>query len=151
MTNINYRNDRYLACVHLAGLLIAYACYYSFPIAIAPEKNLSGLFNLIVIMLGGVAGLITLMVALARLKNQTPYLRLGKFFLGFCYWISSSFIYIFISSTDYFHNQLSSIWFLVVFFFGSLYFSVLAIAEMHLKDYLFIIGLMLLIFCLASA
>lgn len=147
MTNTNYRNDLYLACVHLAGLLIAYACYYSFPIAIAPEKNLSGLLNLIVMMLGGVAGLIILMIALARLKNQTPYLRLGKFFLGFCYWISSSFIYILISSTDYFNNQLSSIWFFVVFFFGSLYFSVLAIAEMHLKDYLILATIFLGILC----
>jgi len=136
MTHKNaFRVDYYLVPLHLLALLSSYIFHLVLPHSPNP-KSMAGIFFLIVIVLGAMAGLIILGISLPRLNRQIPYFALKKFLLACGYWLSSSFIFIFMSLSKYFYDTLFAIAFFVLFFFGSLYLSVLKSADMRFRDYL---------------
>ncbi|TCM69175.1 hypothetical protein EC844_103120 [Acinetobacter calcoaceticus] len=133
-----------LSVLHLLGIIAAYMLMQRYPYPPQP-KDMSGLFYLIVVSIGAIAGLIILAISLPRLNAAVAYLRLGKFLLACCYWLSSSIIFICLSSTAYLYNQVAVIWIFVILFLSALYFSIFQLADMRRKDYLILLGIFILI------
>lgn len=135
-----YRIDLKLILIHSLLLIGGYLISKNF--AYVPEKkDMSGLFFLIISVLGGIVGLILLAVSLPRLDRTVRNLSMYKFLLAFIYWISSSAIFIFIGLSKFFYNNPSVLIIFILIFYTSLYFSVLRLADMRKKDWFILLGI----------
>ena len=136
-----YSIDRKIIVIHLLLLALSFVIYKIFPY-VPHKRDLSGLFFMIISILGGIVGLIFLAVSLQRLKHlAAPHIGTWKFILAFIYWISSSAIFIFFGLCKFFYNDP---WVMIIFaiiFLSSLYFSVLRLADMRKNDWLILLGI----------
>lgn len=134
-----YGIDLKLILIHSILLIFSYLIYKSF--AYTPQqKDMSGLFLLIISVLGGFVGLILLALSLLRLDRSIRNIRLFKVILAFVYWISSSTIFIFLGLSKFFYNNPLVAIIFAILFLTSLYFSVVRLADMRKKDWFILLG-----------
>lgn len=148
-----YRIDIIIAAIHAALLLIGWASYTRFPF-IRTKPDMSGLFFMIISILGGMIALIILAVVLPRLDQSVSQLALKKFLYVLLYWISSSIIFILFSNTQWlFNHPLACILVFALVFFSSIYLSVIRLASLRKQDYFIVLGifssLFLFFFCIS--
>ncbi|WP_332605258.1 hypothetical protein [Acinetobacter sp. ESBL14] len=148
-----YRIDIILTVIHAALLLISWISYTVFPF-IRTKPDMSGLFFMIISILGGMIALILLAVVLPRLDQSVSQLALKKFLFALLYWISSSIIFILFGNTLLLFNQpLPCILIFSFIFLGSIYFSVIRFAHIRKQDYFIVLGifgfLFLFFFCIS--
>ena len=103
---------------------------------------MSGLFFMIVSILGGFVGLIILAVTLPRLDRSVRNLSVNKFVLALLYWVSSTAIFVLFGSSKFFFNNPLVLLIFVLLFFGSVYLSVIRLADMRKKDWLILSGIL---------
>ena len=112
-----YRIDAYLALCHALLLAFAYGLWKLHP-HIPTKPDMSGLFFMIISILGGFAGLIVLGVTLPRLDRSVRNLSVNKFVLALLYWVSSTAIFVLFGiSRFFFNNPLVLLIFVLLFFF----------------------------------
>ena len=148
-----YRIDIILAAIHVALVFIGLASYTRFPF-IRTKPDMSGLFFMIISILGGMIALIILAVVLPRLDQSISQLALKKFLFALLYWISSSIIFILFGNTLLLFNQpLPCILIFSSIFLGSIYLSVIRFANIRRQDYFIFLGifgfLFLFFFCIS--
>lgn len=136
-----YRIDIIIAAIHAALLLISWISHTRFPF-IRTKPDMSGLFFMIISILGGMIALIILAVVLPRLDHSVNQLALRKFLYALLYWISSSLIFILFSNTQWlFHLPLPCIFIFAVIFLGSIYLSIIRLADIRKQDYLILLAI----------
>ncbi|WP_151837765.1 MULTISPECIES: hypothetical protein [unclassified Acinetobacter] len=148
-----YRIDLILTVIHAALLLISWAAYQHYPF-IRTKPDMSGLFFMIISILGGMIALIILAVVLPRLDQSVSQLALKKFLFSSLYWISSSIIFILFGNIVLLFNQpLPCILTFSSIFLGSIYLSVIRFANIRKQDYFIFLGifgvLFLFFFCIS--
>ena len=135
-----YSIDLKLILIHFLLLISSYLIYKNF--AYTPEKkDMSGIFFMLISVLGGIVGLIVLAVSLPRLDRTVRNLSMYKFFLAFLYWVSSTVIFIFFGISRLFYNNPLVLFVFVLIFYSCIYFSVVRIADMRKKDWLVLGGI----------
>ncbi|EXE74980.1 putative membrane protein [Acinetobacter sp. 1566109] len=102
---------------------------------------MSGLFFMVISILGGFAGLIILAVTLPRLDRSVRNLSVNKFILALLYWISSTIIFMLFGISKFFFNNPLVLLVFVLVFFSSIYLSVIRLADMRKKDWLILSGI----------
>ncbi|MBJ9702592.1 hypothetical protein [Acinetobacter calcoaceticus] len=135
-----YRIDAYLVLCHTLLLAIGYGLWKLYP-HIKTKPDMSGLFFMIISILGGFAGLIMLAVTLPRLDRSVRNLSVNKFILALLYWISSTTIFVLFGISKFFFNNPLILLFFVLVFFSSVYLSVIHLADMRKKDWLILSGI----------
>nr|ESK36792.1 hypothetical protein F987_03605 [Acinetobacter gyllenbergii NIPH 230] len=147
-----YRIDIILTIIHAALLLISWTSYTVFPF-IRTKPDMSGLFFMIISILGGMIALILLAVVLPRLDQSVSQLALKKFLFALLYWISSSIFILFGNTLLLFNQPLPCILIFSFIFLGSIYLSVIRFAHIRKQDYLIFLGifgfLFLFFFCIS--
>ena len=88
-----YRIDACLALCHALLLAFSYGLWKLHP-HIQAKPDMSGLFFMIISILGGFAGMIVLGVTLPRLDRSVRNLSINKFVLALLYWLSSAVIFV---------------------------------------------------------
>ncbi|MGA8884949.1 MAG: hypothetical protein WB445_15365 [Acinetobacter sp.] len=135
-----YRIDAYLALYHALLLAFGYGLWKLHP-HIPTKPDMSGLFFMIISILGGFAGLIVLGVTLPRLDRSVRNLSVNKFVLALLYWVSSTAIFVLFGVSKFFFNNPLVLLIFVLLFFGSIYLSVIRLANMRKKDWLILSGI----------
>jgi hypothetical protein len=135
-----YRIDTYLVLCHTLLLAFGYGLWKLYP-HIQTKPDMSGLFFMIISILGGFAGLIMLAVTLPRLDRSVRNLSVNKFILALLYWISSTTIFVLFGISKFFFNNPLILLFFVLGFFSSVYLSVIRLADMRKKDWLILSGI----------
>ncbi|MBN6527444.1 hypothetical protein JZM32_05495 [Acinetobacter pittii] len=135
-----YRIDAYLVLCHTLLLVIGYGLWKLYP-HIKTKPDMSGLFFMIISILGGFAGLIMLAVTLPRLDRSVRNLSVNKFILALLYWISSAIIFVLFGISKFFFNNPLVLLVFVLVFFSSIYLSVIRLADMRKKDWLILSGI----------
>jgi uncharacterized membrane protein HdeD (DUF308 family) len=135
-----YRIDAYLVLCHTLLLAFGYGLWKLYP-HIQTKPDMSGLFFMIISILGGFAGLIMLAVTLPRLDRSVRNLSVNKFILALLYWISSTTIFVLFGISKFFFNNPLILLFFVLVFFSSVYLSVIGLADMRKKDWLILSGI----------
>lgn len=135
-----YRIDAYLVLCHTLLLAFGYGIWKLYP-HIQTKPDMSGLFFMIISILGGFAGLIMLAVTLPRLDRSVRNLSVNKFILALLYWISSTTIFVLFGISKFFFNNPLILLFFVLVFFSSVYLSVIRLADMRKKDWLILSGI----------
>jgi len=135
-----YRIDAYLVLCHTLLLAFGYGLWKLYP-HIQTKPDMSGLFFMIISILGGFAGLIMLAVTLPRLDRSVRNLSVKKFILALLYWISSTTIFVLFGISKFFFNNPLILLFFVLVFFSSVYLSVICLADMRKKDWLILSGI----------
>lgn len=136
-----YRIDAYIVLCH--ALLLAFGCgiWKLYP-HLPTKPDMSGLFFMIISILGGFVGLIVLAVTLPRLDRSVRNLSVNKFVLALLYWVSSTAIFVLFGSSKFFFNNPLVLLIFVLLFFGSVYLSVIRLADMRKKDWLILSGIL---------
>ena len=135
-----YRIDACLALCHALLLAFSYGLWKLHP-HIQTKPDMSGLFFMIIAILGGFAGLIVLGVTLPRLDRSVRNLSINKFVLALLYWLSSAVIFVLFGITKFFFNNPLVLLIFVLVFFSSIYLSVIRLADMRKKDWLILSGI----------
>ncbi|ENV73728.1 hypothetical protein F946_00662 [Acinetobacter johnsonii ANC 3681] len=135
-----YRIDAYLVLCHTLLLAFGYGLWKLYP-HIPTKPDMSGLFFMIISILGGFAGLIVLAVTLPRLDCSIRNLSVNKFVLALLYWVSSTAIFVLFGSSKFFFNNPLVLLIFVLLFFGSVYLSVIHLADIRKKDWLILSGI----------
>ena len=135
-----YRIDACLALCHALLLAFSYGLWKLHP-HIQTKPDMSGLFFMIIAILGGFAGLIVLGVTLPRLDRSVRNLSINKFVLTLLYWLSSAVIFVLFGITTFFFNNPLVLLIFVLVFFSSIYLSVIRLADMRKKDWLILSGI----------
>ncbi len=135
-----YRIDACLALCHALLLAFSYGLWKLHP-HIQAKPDMSGLFFMIIAILGGFAGLIVLGVTLPRLDRSVRNLSVNKFVLALLYWLSSAVIFVLFGITKFFFNNPLVLLIFVLVFFSSIYLSVIRLADMRKKDWLILSGI----------
>ncbi|ENX47629.1 hypothetical protein F886_00565 [Acinetobacter sp. NIPH 542] len=135
-----YRIDAQLVLCHTLLLAIGYGLWKLYP-HIKTKPDMSGLFFMIISILGGFAGLIMLAVTLPRLDRSVRNLSVNKFILALLYWISSTIIFVLFGISKFFFNNPLVLLVFVLVFFISVYLSVIRLADMRKKDWLILSGI----------
>lgn len=135
-----YRIDACLALCHALLLAFSYGLWKLYP-HIQTKPDMSGLFFMIIAILGGFAGLIVLGVTLPRLDRSVRNLSINKFVLALLYWLSSAVIFVLFGITKFFFNNPLVLLIFVLVFFSSIYLSVIRLADMRKKDWLILSGI----------
>lgn len=135
-----YRIDACLALCHALLLAFNYGLWKLYP-HIQTKPDMSGLFFMIIAILGGFAGLIVLGVTLPRLDRSVRNLSINKFVLALLYWLSSAVIFVLFGITKFFFNNPLVLLIFVLVFFSSIYLSVIRLADMRKKDWLILSGI----------
>ena len=135
-----YRIDACLALCHALLLAFSYGLWKLHP-HIQAKPDMSGLFFMIIAILGGFAGLIVLGVTLPRLDRSVRNLSINKFVLALLYWLSSAVIFVLFGITKFFFNNPLVLLIFVLVFFSSVYLSVIRLADMRKKDWLILSGI----------
>lgn len=136
-----YKIDVYLVLCHTVLLALSFALWKIYP-HIQTKPDMSGLFFMIISVLGGIIGLIVLAVSLPRLDRTLRHPILYKLFFAFIYWISSSVILVCVGISKFFFNEPLVLIVFVLIFFSSLYLSIIRVADMRKKDWLILIGIL---------
>ena len=136
-----YRIDACLALCHALLLAFSYGLWKLHP-HIQAKPDMSGLFFMIISILGGFAGLIVLGVTLPRLDRSVRNLSVNKFVLALLYWLSSAVIFVLFGITKFFFNNPLVLLIFVLVFFSSVYLSVIRLADMRKKDWLILSGIL---------
>jgi len=123
-----YRIDAYLVLCHTLLIAFGYGLWKLYP-HIKTKPDMSGLFFMIISILGGFAGLIMLAITLPRLDRSVHNLSVNKFILALLYWVSSTIIFVLFGISN------------VLVFFSSVYLSVIRLADMRKKDWLILSGI----------
>jgi len=135
-----YRIDAYLILCHTLLLAFGYGLWKLYP-HIQTKPDMSGLFFMIISILGGFVGLIILAVILPRLDHSVRNLSVNKFILALLYWISSTTIFVLFGISKFFFNNPLVLLVFVLVFFSSVYLSVIRLADMRKKDWLILSGI----------
>lgn len=135
-----YRIDACLALCHALLLAFSYGLWKLHP-HMQTKPDMSGLFFMIIAILGGFAGLIVLGVTLPRLDRSVRNLSINKFVLALLYWLSSAVIFVLFGITKFFFNNPLVLLIFVLVFFSSVYLSVIRLADMRKKDWLILSGI----------
>lgn len=135
-----YRIDAYLVLCHTLLLAFGYGLWKLYP-HIPTKPDMSGLFFMIISILGGFAGLIVLAVTLSRLDRSVRNLSVNKFVLALLYWISSTAIFLLFGISKFFFNNPLILLIFILLFFSSVYLSVIHLADMRKKDWLILSGI----------
>lgn len=135
-----YRIDSYLALCHALLLAFGYGLWKLHP-HIPAKPDMSGLFFMIISILGGFAGLIVLGVTLPRLDRSVRNLSVNKFVLALLYWVSSTAIFVLFGISKFFFNNPLVLLIFILLFFSSVYLSVIRLADMRKKDWLILSGI----------
>ncbi|MEG2359108.1 hypothetical protein [Acinetobacter sp.] len=135
-----YRIDAYLVLCHTLLLAFGYGLWKLHP-HIPTKPDMSGLFFMIISILGSFAGLIVLGVTLPRLDRSVRNLSVNKFVLALLYWVSSTAIFVLFGISKFFFNNPLVLLIFVLLFFGSVYLSVIRLANMRKKDWLILSGI----------
>lgn len=135
-----YRIDACLALCHALLLAFSYGLWKLHP-HIQAKPDMSGLFFMIIAILGGFTGLIVLGVTLPRLDRSVRNLSINKFILALLYWLSSAAIFVLFGITKFFFNNPLVLLIFVLVFFSSIYLSVIRLADMRKKDWLILSGI----------
>lgn len=135
-----YHIDACLALCHALLLAFSYGLWKLHP-HIQTKPDMSGLFFMIIAILGGFAGLIVLGVTLPRLDRSVRNLSVNKFVLALLYWLSSAVIFVLFGITKFFFNNPLVLLIFVLVFFSSIYLSVIRLADMRKKDWLILSGI----------
>lgn len=135
-----YRIDAYLVLCHALLLACSYGLWKLYP-HIPTKPDMSGLFFMIISILGGFAGLIVLGVTLPRLDRSVRNLSVNKFVLALLYWVSSTAIFVLFGISKFFFNNPLVLLIFVLVFFSSVYLSVIRLANMRKKDWLILSGI----------
>lgn len=135
-----YRIDAYLVLCHTLLLAFGYGLWKLHP-HIPTKPDMSGLFFMIISILGGFAGLIVLGVTLPRLDRSVRNLSVNKFVLALLYWVSSTAIFVLFGVSKFFFNNPLILLIFVLLFFSSVYLSIIRLADMRKKDWLILSGI----------
>ncbi|EPP3357207.1 hypothetical protein ACUN42_001619 [Acinetobacter baumannii] len=135
-----YRIDAYLVLCHTLLMAFGYGLWKLYP-HIKTKPDMSGLFFMIISILGGFAGLIILAITLPRLDRSVRNLSGNKFILALMYWISSTIIFVLFGINKFFFNNPLILLVFVLIFFSSVYLSVIRLADMRKKDWLILSGI----------
>ncbi|WP_373358459.1 hypothetical protein ACEN3H_02025 [Acinetobacter lactucae] len=135
-----YRIDAYLVLCHTLLLVIGYGLWKVYP-HIKTKPDMSGLFFMIISILGGFAGLIMLAITLPRLDHSVHNLSVNKFILALLYWVFSTIIFVLFGISKFFFNNPLVLLVFVLVFFSSVYLSVIRLADMRKKDWLILSGI----------
>jgi len=135
-----YRIDAYLMLCHTLLLAFGYGLWKLHP-HIQTKPDMSGLFFMIISILGGFAGLIVLAVTLPRLDCSIRNLSVNKFVLALLYWVSSTAIFVLFGINKFFFNNPLVLLIFVLLFLSSVYLSVIRLADMRNKDWLILSGI----------
>ncbi|ARD30658.1 hypothetical protein OTEC02_01895 [Acinetobacter lactucae] len=135
-----YRIDAYLVLCHTLLLAIGYGLWKLYP-HIKTKPDMSGLFFMIISILGGFSGLIILAITLPRLDRSVRNLSVNKFILALLYWFSSTIIFVLFGISKFFFNNPLVLLVFVLVFFSSIYVSVIRLADMRKKDWLILSGI----------
>lgn len=135
-----YRIDACLALCHALLLAFSYGLWKLHP-HVQTKPDMSGLFFMIIAILGGFAGMIVLGVTLPRLDRSVRNLSINKFVLALLYWLSSAVIFVLFGITKFFFNNPLVLLIFVLVFFSSIYLSVIRLADMRKKDWLILSGI----------
>lgn len=135
-----YRIDGYLVLCHTLLMSFGYGLWKLYP-HIKTKPDMSGLFFMVISILGGFAGLIILAVTLPRLDRSVRNLSVNKFILALLYWISSTIIFMLFGISKFFFNNPLVLLVFVLVFFSSIYLSVIRLADMRKKDWLILSGI----------
>lgn len=145
-----YRPDLYLFIVHALLLALSFIMVKFYPHVIT-KPDMSGLFFMLISVLGGIIGIIIIAVGLPRLDRTVRALVINKFIMALVYWISSTTIFVLSGYSKFLFNNPLCILIFAGIFYPSLYFSIIKIADMRKKDWLIMGGilgsLVLLFFC----
>ncbi len=126
---------------HALLLAFGYGLWKLYP-HIPTKPDMSGLFFMIISILGGFVGLIILAVTLPRLDRSVRNLSVNKFVLALLYWVSCTAIFVLFGSSKFFFNNPLVLLIFVLLFFGSVYLSVIRLADMRKKDWLILSGIL---------
>lgn len=135
-----YRIDAYLVLCHALLLAFGYGLWKLYP-HLPTKPDMSGLFFMIISILGGFVGLIVLAVTLPRLDCSIRNLSVNKFVLTLLYWISSTAIFVQFGISKFFFNNPLVLLIFILLFFSSVYLSVIHLADMRKKDWLILSGI----------
>ena len=135
-----YRIDAYLVLCHTLLMAFGYGLWKLYP-HIKTKPDMSGLFFMIISILGGFAGLIMLAITLPRLDRSVHNLSVNKFILALLYWVSSTIIFVLFDISKFFFNNPLVLLVFVLVFFSSVYLSVIRLADMRKKDWLILSGI----------
>ncbi|RKG53887.1 hypothetical protein D7V64_05600 [Acinetobacter cumulans] len=137
----HYRPDLYLFIIHALLLALSFALVKFYP-HIITKPDMSGLFFMLISILGGIIAIVILAVSLSRLDRSVRALAINKFILAVLYWISSTAIFVLSGYSEFLFNNPLCILIFAGILYPSLYFSILNIAEMRKKDWLIIGGIL---------
>ena len=135
-----YRIDAYLVLCHALLLAFGYGLW-KLHLHIQTKLDMSGLFFMIISILGGFAGQIVLAVTLPRLDRYVRNLSVNKFVLALLYWVSSTAIFVLFGVSKFFFNNPLVLLIFVLLFFSSVYLSMIRLADMRKKDWLILSGI----------
>lgn len=136
-----YRPDLYLFIIHALLLAISFTLVKFYP-HIITKPDMSGIFFMLISILGGIIALVILAVSLPRLDRSIRALSINKFVLAFLYWISSTAIFVLSGYSEFLFNNPLCILIFAGVLYPSLYFSILKIADMRKKDWLILGGIL---------
>lgn len=100
----HYRPDVYLFIAHTLLLVFSFILWKLYPY-IPNKRDMSGLFFMIISVVGGFIGIIIIAVCLPRLDRTIRHLMLSKFVLSIIYWLSSTVIFVLFGITKFFNNS----------------------------------------------
>ena len=145
MSNIkvqrHYRPDLYLFIIHALLLALSFTMVKLYPHVIT-KPDMSGIFFMLIAILGGIIALVILAVSLRRLDRSSRALRMNKFVLALLYWISSTAIFVLSGYSEFLFNHPLCILIFAGILYPSLYFSIVKIADMRKKDWLILGGIL---------
>ena len=137
----HYRPDAYLFIAHTLLLVFSFILWKLYPY-IPNKRDMSGLFFMIISVVGGFIGIIIIAACLPRLDRTIRHLMLSKFVLSIIYWLSSTVIFVLFGITKFFNNSPLVLFVFVFLFLSSLYFSIIHVADMRKKDWLILGGIL---------
>jgi uncharacterized membrane protein len=137
----HYRPDAYLFIAHTLLLVFSFILWKLYPY-IPNKRDMSGLFFMIISVVGGFIGIIIIAVCLPRLDRTIRHLMLSKFVLSIIYWLSSTVIFVLFGITKFFNNSPLVLFVFVFLFLSTLYFSIIHVADMRKKDWLILGGIL---------
>lgn len=134
------KNDFFLMLFYALISALSYYFYQTYPY-IQTQKDLSGLFLIMVILGLGVIYCICYIVSMVKMQATTQ-MGIAKSLFAVFYWGVSSYIYVLLNTVSFLQPHFFLlIWLYAILLWIALYFSVFRNAQLHWKDY----GLMFLI------
>lgn len=137
----HYRPDLYLFIIHTLLLALSFAMVKFYPHVIT-KPDMSGIFFMLISILGGIIALVILAISLPCLDSSISALSINKFVLALLYRVSSTAIFVLSGYSDFLFNNPLCILIFAGILYPSLYFSIIKIADMRKKDWLIMGGIL---------